>query len=285
MKKILTILCTILLFTSAVTLTGCGGSQSEKDIMVISREAGSGTRGAFEEILDIEAEDVYYDLISDKTNNVMTAVAGNKWAIGYISLGSVNDTIKTLKIEGVAPTAENVSNNSYPIARPFLVVHNKDAQLSQIAEDFKLFLSSTQAQAIISEKGYVVTTSEPQSYTAAPGMSGTLSINGSTSVGPLMVSLAAKYIELNSGLSVNDITIEQTGSGSGITAATNNTSDFGMSSRDLKTEEETALEKITICMDGIAVIVNKDNTIENISLSNLKSIYLGDIRKFSEIEN
>lgn len=283
MKKIFTVLIALFLVASVSAFAACGNSETEREMMVISREAGSGTRGAFEEILGIKATEIYYDLIGDKTNNVMTAVANNKWSIGYVSIGSLNDTVKAISVGGAAPTAANVLNSSYTIARPFLMVHKKDATLSAIAQDFKLFLASSQAQEIISARGYVATVQNAQTYTAPAGMSGTLSINGSTSVGPVMVALAAKYVELNSGVSVNDITIDQTGSGTGITTATAGNCDFGMSSRELKESEEAALTKITVCMDGIAVIVNKENQITNISLENLIKIYKGEIRKFSEM--
>ncbi len=283
MSKFIKLICAFVI-TGIFALGGCsaGGGESERDIMVISRESGSGTRGAFEEIL-ATAGDIHYDLIADKTNNVITAVTNNKWAIGYISLGSLNDAVKALSINGVTPTAESVSDNTYAIARPFLVVSKKNRQLSSIAQDFKLFLSSAQAQSIITQKGYVSSVQNPVTYTPQPGMSGTLSINGSTSVGPLMVSLAAKYIELNSAVSVSDISIEQTGSGTGITTAIAGNCDFGMSSRELKQTEETELTEMTLCMDGIAVIVNKENSINNIAIENLKKIYTGEVKRFSQI--
>lgn len=278
MKKIIGVIVAIFLMTGL--FAACG--QTSDEIFVISREAGSGTRGAFEELVELEEyDDSNSDLLAGSTNNVITEVVNNKNGIGYISLGSLNAEVKALKIGGVQATTANIIDGTYEISRPFLVVYNTDAQLSDIAEDFKTFLTSSQAQAVISDKGYVSTVANPATYTAPESISGTVSLNGSTSVGPLMEALAAEYIELND-LSDDSITVTQVGSSAGVAAAMEESCDFGMASRNLK-DSETGLTEMVLCKDGIAVIVNKNNTIIDLTMANLKKIYLNEITNWSEL--
>ncbi|MGN0684354.1 MAG: substrate-binding domain-containing protein [Oscillospiraceae bacterium] len=266
----------------AASLAGCSGK--DKAITVVSREDGSGTRSAFVElmgVLDADKKDATRSdaEINNSTNGVMMSVAGNPDAIGYISLGSLNDTVKPVKVNGVEATADNVKSGSYVVARPFEICYKED-KLSDLSKDFISFIMSTDGQKIIADNHYIAvdTTS---AYTAS-GKSGTISLNGSTSVGPVMEKLAAKYQELNSGVTVQ---IQQTGSGAGITAVTSDACDIGMSSRALKdTELEKGLSELKIADDGIAVIVNKDNAIDNLTTDQIKAIYLGEINKWSELK-
>lgn len=275
MKKILTVLFAMLLGVGL--LVGC--TQGEKDITVVSREAGSGTRSAFEEILGLKADEVQPSIVLDKTNNVLTEVSGNKNAIGYISLGSLNDTVKALNIGGVECSSANVINETYAMARPFELVYKKGDEQSDLAKDFAKFVLSSNAQSIISSKGYVSIRSGEE-YKAQAGISGTLKVSGSTSVEPLFEALFAEYHKLNPSV---ELEMSATGSGSGISDAIKGTVTFGMSSRAIKDSEKESLEIINLCKDGIAVIVNKENTISNITLENLAKIYKAEIKKFSEL--
>lgn len=281
MKKFFGILLAIMLMTGVFAISGCS-SGGETEITAISRESGSGTRSAFHELLGLDEIDLQEDLVCDKTNNVITAIANNKYAIGYISLGSLNNTVKPLSIDGVPATTGNIINNTYAISRPFIVVYKTSTALTQVAADFKVFLESSQAQEIITEKGFVSTVTNAASYTGAI-VSGKLNLSGSTSVSPLMLSLAAEYIKLSNKVNENDITMSQTGSSAGISAAMGGTCDFGMSSRELKSNEKAVLTEMQLCKDGIAVIVNKENILTNITKANLLKIYKGEISKFSEI--
>lgn len=266
----------------ATSLTGC--SNSGKAITVVSREDGSGTRSAFVElmgVLDADKKDATVSTaeIIQSTNGVMMSVSGNPDAIGYISLGSLNDTVKAVKVDGVEATADNVKTGKYAVARPFEICYKED-KLDDLSKDFIAFIMSKDGQQIISDNHYIAVEAT-QSYTAS-GKKGTISLNGSTSVGPVMEKLAAKYQELNSGVTVQ---IQQTGSGAGITAVTSDACNIGMSSRALKQEElAKGLSELKIADDGIAVIVNKDSKIDNLTSEQIKKIYLGEIKNWSEIK-
>ncbi len=266
----------------AVSMTGC--SDSGKAITVVSREDGSGTRSAFVELMGIVDADEKDATVStaeiiQNTNGVMMSVSGNPEAIGYISLGSLNDTVKAVKVDGVEATAENVKNGSYAVARPFEICYKED-KLDDLSKDFISFIMSKEGQEIIASNHYIAVEAT-ESYKAS-GKKGTISLNGSTSVGPVMEKLAAKYQELNSGVTVQ---IQQTGSGAGITAVTSDACNIGMSSRALKPEElDKGLSELKIADDGIAVIVNKDNKIDNLTSEQIKKIYLGELKNWSEIK-
>jgi len=265
----------------AASLTGCAGT--EKAITVVSREDGSGTRSAFVELMGIvdadEKDATRSDAeINNSTNGVMMSVAGNPDAIGYISLGSLNDTVKAVKVNGVEATPENVKSGSYVVARPFEICYKED-KLDDLSKDFISYIMSTDGQKIIADNHYIPV--ETTSTYNTSGKTGTISLNGSTSVGPVMEKLAAKYQELNKGVTVQ---IQQTGSGAGITAVTSDACNIGMSSRALKSSElEKGLTELKIADDGIAVIVNKENTLENLTTDQIKNIYLGEINKWSEL--
>lgn len=266
----------------AASLTGCAGG--ERKITVVSREDGSGTRSAFVELMEVvdaDGKDATTPSaeINNSTNGVMMSVSGNPDAIGYISLGSLNDTVKAVKVDGVEASADNVKNGAYAVARPFEICY-KEENLDDLAKDFISFIMSKDGQQIIADNHYIAVNSNA-SYTPA-GLKGTISVNGSTSVGPVMEKLAAKYQELNSGAVVQ---IQQTGSGAGITAVTSDACNIGMSSRALKQAElDKGLTELKIADDGIAVIVHKDNKVDNLTSEQIKKIYLGELKNWSEIK-
>jgi phosphate transport system substrate-binding protein len=258
MKKILvTVLAAV---TAMGLLAGCGGSDESGDgfsygeeITVISREDGSGTRGAFVELTGVEEDDTDNTtvdaIIANKTGVVMQNVASDPYAIGYISLGSLDDTIKALSIGGVEATAENVVNGSYELARPFNIAYK--GELNEIAADFVAYIMSAEGQTIVEDEGYVKVSEDGENYTAA-GLSGKVVISGSSSVGPVMEVLAEEYMALNP-----DVTIEVqiSDSSTGMQNAIDGTCDIGMASRDLKEAELAELTNMEIAIDGIAVVV------------------------------
>lgn len=279
MKKIVSLVMAAVM--SASLFAGCGAKTND-NITVVSREDGSGTRSAFVELLKIEdadGNDATVDTaeVTNSTSVMLTTVKGNKNAIGYVSLGALSADVKALKVDGVAATVDNIKNGSYSIARPFNVAY-KNGALSGLDEDFLKFIMSADGQAIISEEGYI-NVSEGEAYTPA-GLSGTIVLAGSTSVAPVMDVLADKYKELNAGVTIE---IQQSGSSAGITSAIEGVCSFGMASRELKTDEATQLECVTIAMDGIAVIVNNENTVADIKGEQVKNIFLGTVKNWSEI--
>lgn len=252
-------------------------------ISVISREEGSGTRGAFVELMGVVDEDdnditTVNAEITNSTSVMLTTVAGNPMAIGYVSLGSLSDEVKAIKVDGVAATVEDINNGTYKVARPFLVAY-KDGSLTDVAQDFLNFIMSDDGQAIINEEGYI-SVAEGNTYTAS-GMSGRIVLAGSTSVSPVMEVLADAYKALNPDVTIE---IQQTGSGAGITSAIEGVCDFGMSSRALTDEEAAELVNTQIATDGIAVVVNNENPVEDMTSDQIKGIYLGEITDWSEIQ-
>lgn len=256
-------------------------------INVVSREVGSGTRGAFTEITKIitkndKGEEVDQTTIeatiANATDAVVTTVSGDKAAIGYISLASLNDSVKALKVDGAMATPEEIVAGKYPIARPFMLAY-KEAELSDLAKDFLKFCMSVEGQKIVEEDGCIpVETSE--NYTPAK-MSGTLTIAGSTSVTPLMEKLVDAYKALNPDFKAD---IQATGSGAGIKSATEGICDIGMSSRALKEEEEANLDDLVLARDGIAVIVNNENPIDELTVDQIRSIYTGEAANWEEVK-
>lgn len=278
MKKFLALLsCAVLM---AATAVGCG-SQNEK-ITVVSREDGSGTRSAFSELMGVVKDDKDNTTdtaeVTNSTSVMLTTVAGNKAAIGYVSLGSLNDTVKAVKVDGVEATAENVKAGKYAVSRPFNIVTGKD--LTPLAQDFISYILSTDGQAVVDEKGYISVT-QGESYKAS-GQTGTLTIAGSTSVAPLMEVLADKYMALNSGVKIE---IQQSGSSAGITSAVEGVCQIGMASRELK-DSETAkgVTATKIAMDGIAVIVNKDNSFSELTSDQIRKIYTGETTQWPDLK-
>ncbi|MDW5299117.1 MAG: substrate-binding domain-containing protein [Sedimentibacter sp.] len=258
----------------------------ENDITVIARDAASGTRGAFHELMKIKVKEgdtevdklVVGALEFDGTDKVITAVEGDKYGIGYISLGSVSERIKAANVDGVEATIENVKSGAYAVARPFLLV-TKGTE-NDLVKDFISFTESVQGQQIVGEKNYITAVASPVEYKAT-GMSGTIKFAGSTSVTPLMEKLQEAYKELNPNVVFE---MQSNGSSQGIKAAIDGSYDIGMSSRELKDDEKSQLNEHTLAIDGIAVILNNENPMTDISTENITKIYTGEITKWSEIK-
>lgn len=287
MKKILAL--TLCVVMAIAVFTGCGNNNADSKtdgapITVISREDGSGTRGAFTELMGIMVDDVDNTTtsaeISQSTSVVLTTVAGNKNSIGYVSLGSLNDTVKAVKVDGVDATVENIKGGSYAVSRPFLVVTND--KLTDVSKDFIKFILSKQGQDIIAEEGYITIDDNAAAYETQKGISGKIVLAGSTSVSPVMQKLADAYKAI-----YKDVTLEiqQTGSGAGITSTIEGACDIGMSSRDLKPEETAeGIEGITIAMDGIAVVVNNENSVEDLTSEQIRQIFTGEVTDWSQVK-
>lgn len=268
----------------AVLLAGCGGTKNTDRIDAISREAGSGTRGAFTEMLGIE--DSYgrdattpRAEVTNSTAVMIMSTTGNSNAIGYVSLGSLSNTVKPLKINGVAPNVADIMAGKYKLVRPFLICY-KPGSLSKTAQDFITFILSRPGQKIIQDAGYLKL-AHAAGYHSVKGLSGTVSISGSTSVGPVMERLASQYQILNPKVTIE---IEQNGSSAGIQAAEEGVVDFGMASRELDPKESQQLESQTIARDGIVVIVNKKNPVDNLTSEQVRDIYLGKMRNWSQVK-
>ena len=255
----------------------------DTDITVISREEGSGTRGAFVELMKIEDDDGDHTVdtaeISNSTSVVTQTVAGNKSAIGYISLGSLNDTVKAVQVDGVEPTVENIKAGSYAVSRPFEICY-KEENLTDLGKDFISYIMSAEGQKLVNQEGYIAMDERGESYTGS-GLSGNLSLNGSTSVSPLMEKLAEAYKALNPDVTID---IQQTGSGAGITATIDGSCEIGMSSRALKEEElSQGVTEQQIALDGIAVIVNKENDVQNLTSQQIRQIFVGEITNWADL--
>lgn len=255
------------------------------DFSVVSREDGSGTRGAFIELVGLEEEvdgnkedmTTQDAIVQNSTNGVMQTVSQDANAIGYISLGSLNDTVKAVKIEGVEATEENIVNGTYKISRPFNLAY-KEAELNDLAKDFLKFCLSEDAQKLTLDEGYVPI-QDKETYEAGK-VSGTLTVAGSTSVTPLMQKMAEKYQELNPDAKIE---IQSTGSSAGIEAVMDGAADIAMASRELKDEEKSALAVEVIATDGIAVVVNPESKVEDLTIDELKQIFKGELKNTSEL--
>ena len=249
-------------------LASCGGGKS---ITVVGREDGSGTKAAFMEIVGLKGKaDVEGIIAHSSTAAVLNEVKNNPNAIAYDSLGYVDDTVKILSVDGVACTVENIKNGTYKISRPLNVVSKEATLENEANKAFYDFLGSSQAQKIISDNGYVSTKGGAAEYTVHAGLSGKIGISGSTSLQPLMVKLADKFREIQP-----DVTVEVSGggSGTGYKNAENGTSVFGMISESFKAEKAANCTYYEVAKDGIAVIVNKKNAVDDIALDTLKNIY------------
>ena len=274
MKKIFALLLTFtIIICSLGALTSCGGSKFDenKNISVVAREDGSGTKSAFMEIIGLKGKaDVSGVIIGANTAAVLNEVKGNPLAIGYDSLGYVTDEVKMLKVDGVAATVENIKNGTYKISRPLNVIYQESKVAGEVNTAFLTFLQSSDAQTIISDNGYVSTKDGAVAYTVVPGLSGEINISGSTSLKPLMEKLAAKFEAVQSGVKV---TVGGGGSGTGYNDAKNGVSDFGMISESFNPSKADNCTYYEVAKDGIAVIVNKENPLDNISMEDLKNIY------------
>ena len=288
MKKTITIVISLVLLLAM--LGGCAqkGFDNKTAITVIAREEGSGTRGAFIELFKIEKKDangkkVDHTIstadINSSTGVVLTSVAQNKYAIGYISLGSLNDTVKALEIDGVAASVANIKNGTYKVSRPFNIA-TKDG-LSDVAKDFVNFILSKEGQAVVEKSGYIPAVSGEAFAGKKP--SGKVTVAGSSSVTPVMEKLKEAYIKLNPNAVVE---INQSDSTTGVNSAIDGICDIGMASRALKDSEiEKVVKPTVIAIDGIAVIVNNENPTVGMKAEEVTKIYIGEITKWSEIGN
>ncbi|MFR8711035.1 MAG: substrate-binding domain-containing protein [Anaerotignum lactatifermentans] len=295
MKKFLAL--GLAMMMSVAALTGCGGGSEEaaeggdtaaasSAISVVSREDGSGTRGAFIELFGIEEKndagekvDMTTEMaeITNSTAVMMTTVAGNPNAIGYISLGSLDDSVKALKIDGAEATAENIKNGTYKVARPFNIATKED--VSEVASDFIAFIMSDEGQAVVEENGYI-SQGSTGAYTAS-NMSGKIVVAGSSSITPVMEKLKEAYIALNPNVTIE---VQQNDSTTGMTSVAEGTCDIGMASRELKDSElANGLQPTVIAMDGIAVIVNQENTVSDMTSDTVKAIFTGATTDWSEV--
>lgn len=268
-------------FASAVSAAPSG------TITVVSREDGSGTRGAFIELFGIQEEQdgEKVDMttmdasVTNSTSVMMTTVAGDENAIGYISLGSLNDTVKAVKIDGAEASAENVANDTYKVSRPFNIVTGEE--ISETAQDFVNYIMSEEGQQIVEDNGYIKEDAEAEPYEGGE-VSGKIVIAGSSSVTPVMEKLSEAYQALN-----KDVTIEvqQSDSTTGVNSTAEGICDIGMVSRELKDEEgDLGLTAQVIARDGIAVIVNKDNDLEDLTTEQVKSIFTGETTEWEALE-
>ncbi len=280
----------LVLALTAVSAVAFAEFDASKTIAVVSREEGSGTRGAFIELTGIATKDAEGKEVDNTyaeadfvngTSLVMTTVAENEYAVGYASLSSVlhNESVKSIKVDGVEASTENILNQTYPIARPFNVV-TKGELADPLAKDFMAFVMSADGQAVVAEDGLVPVAADAPAYTAA-NLSGNLSIGGSTSVAPVMELLVEAYSALNPNAVLD---VQSTGSTAGVTGALDGTYGIGMASRALKdSEKEAGAVGTAIGIDGIAVIVSPVNPVENLSLEQVRQVFVGEITAWADL--
>ncbi|MCL2546947.1 MAG: substrate-binding domain-containing protein [Oscillospiraceae bacterium] len=279
MKKIITLVLVLMMATTL--LVGCNGNNDNNPptgngnggannfdtnalIDVITREEGSGTRGAFEDVFDVDISQEA-DVIPS-TGGVRAAVSGNVNAIGYISLGALTDEVHAVPIDGVTPSATAVRDGSYPVFRPFILAY-QDGSLSDLAQDFLNFIMSAEGQAIIEGEGYIAVDYNAPAF-ESNGASGSITVEGSTSVAPVMHELRQAYLAINSSANID---VQEGGSGAGITGAIDGTIDLGMSSRDLRDDE--IVNYTTIALDGVVIVVNPTNPITGLTMEQVYQIY------------
>ncbi len=273
---------------AAGVISGCAFAAVKGNISVLSREEGSGTRGAFIELMGIEkknAEGKKIDYTTDEaditnsTSVIMTAVAGNPSSIGYASLGSLNDTVKALKINGVVASPENIKNGSYKVARPFNIIVK--GELKAPARAFLNYILSKEGQEVIAKNGYIAINDAAPAYDGTKP-EGKVVVAGSSSVTPVMEKLKEAYQRINTKA---DIEVQQSDSTTGVTSAINGVCDLGMASRNIKDSEAKAGAKPTvIAMDGIAVIINKANDLDSLSVEQVRDIYIGKITSWDDLK-
>lgn len=294
MKKSVSLLLAGLMLCGA--LTGCGGNNSTAEntdsqtaesttgtsgaIHVVSREDGSGTRGAFVELTGVEDDNgdntTVEAEIANRTDAVLTTVAGNEAAIGYVSLGSLNDTVKAVTVDGVEATVDNVKSGDYTLSRPFNIATKGEP--TGVAKDFINFIMSADGQAIVGED-YITVNDNAEAFTS-DGSSGHITVGGSSSVSPVMEQLIEAYKAVNPNAQIELQTSDST---SGMTGAMDGTFAIGMASRELKDEEAAELTGTAIALDGIAVIVNTANTVDNLTMDQIRSIYVGETTDWADV--
>ena len=283
---------------------GCGGASSSsngssdagsdaakfdasKTISVVTREEGSGTRGAFVELTGVEQKNsdgkkidmtTEEAIVQSSTQNVITAVNGDTYAIGYVSLGSLNKDVKAVKVDGAEATVDTVKSGEYKVQRPFNIATKDD--VSDAAKDFISYIMSSEGQAIIEDNGYIKVDDAAAAY-AATDAKGEVKISGSSSVTPVMEKLKEAYEKVNSNIT---ITINQSDSSTGMKDAAEGISDIGMASRDLKDSELETLKNTVIAKDGIAIVVNNASPIENLTSDQIMKIYTGEITTWADVK-
>lgn len=298
LRKYAAVAVSVLCLTGA--LAGCGSSSSSsssgstdskaassKNITVVSREDGSGTRGAFIELVGVEQKDSSgkkIDMTSEdavvvnSTATVITTVAGDESSIGYISLGALNSTVKAVKVGGVEATADNVKNGSYKLSRPFNIATKGTP--NELSQDFINYIMSADGQKIVEDNGYI-SESNTGTFTSA-GSTGKIVVAGSSSVTPVMEKLIEGYKKVNSGATIE---LQESDSTTGMTAVKDGTCDIGMASRELKDSEKSAgLTSQAIALDGIAVVVNAKNSISDMTIDQIKSVYTGETTEWSKVK-
>jgi len=291
MKNIkIKLLAGILAAVSVMSLVGCTQAKdgdsfdNTHSINVVSREEGSGTRGAFIELLGIEekTDEGKKDrtsknaIIANKTGVMLTNIMTDEYSIGYVSMGSLSDDVKSVSIDGVEATAENVENGTYKLARPFVIAIDDDT--SELAYDFIDFILSREGQDIVAQSYVRIDSNAPEYDGSMPA--GKIVVAGSSSVTPVMEKLAEKYCEVNNDA---EIEIQQTDSTAGVMAVSSGTADIGMASRDLKDSEKETLTGMNIATDAIAVIVNTQNPINELSGEQVGDIFMGKITEWDSL--
>lgn len=288
--KILSIALTLACVLSALALVGCGGGGTSADtgasgiISVISREDGSGTRDAFSELVGVldsnKVDNITANaVITNSTSVMLTTVSGDINSIGYVSLGSLNDTVKAVAVDGVEPTAATVKDGTYKDARPFNVITG--ATTSETAKDFLNYIMSAEGQKVVEDNGYVSVADGASSYAANVSAQGSVVVAGSSSVTPVMEKLAEAYMAKNSAVSVQ---VQQSDSSTGVQNTIDGVCDLGMASRELKSSEiEKGVNATVIAKDGIAVVVNNNNALTSLTKDQIKDVFSGQITSWSEL--
>ena len=284
MKK--TIIVGLLIMALVAFAAGCGRTANDQ-ITVVSREDGSGTRGAFIELFNIEEKDAdgnkvdHTTVDADITNStsvMMTSVAGNAKAIGYISLGSLNNSVKAVMIDGAEATVENIKSGTYKVSRPFNIATK--GTVNEATQAFIDFILSSEGQAVVEENGYI--SAGNNGAFSGKAISGKVVVVGSSSVAPVMEKLKEAYIAVNPNA---EIEIQQNDSTTGMNSVKEGICDIGMASRELKDSEiEAGLTPIVMAMDGIAVIVNNENAVSGLTSEQVKAIFTGEITNWGEID-
>jgi phosphate transport system substrate-binding protein len=287
----------LVLFAGGVALLAscpAKGFDAGKAINVVSREDGSGTRGVFIELFGIEVKGAgtrkdlttKESLIAKQTDVMLTNIAADKYAAGYVSLGSLSDAVKAVDIDGVRPSADNVKNGSYKVAQPFIIAIRKSG-VSGLAADFIAYILSREGQSVIAAAHYIAVDEAGRVFSGAAtpaeadgNVGGKIVVAGSSSVTPVMEKLREAYLKLNPGAAIE---IQMSDSTTGMTAAVSGICDIGMSSRALKENEENALIAIQIALDGLVLIVNKENPVSNLTKEQVNGIFTGKIVKWSEV--
>ena len=267
--------------------SGSDSGSASQPISVVSREDGSGTRGAFVELTGVEEKDADGNktdnttadaIISNSTDIMMTTVSGDEYAIGYSSTGSLNDTVKALNVDGVEPTAQNIKDGKYSLSRPFNIATKGTP--GKLAQDFIDYILSEEGQKVVEDNGYIASVDDAKAFKSS-GESGKLVVAGSSSVTPVMEKLAEAYKAVNKKA---EIEIQESDSTTGMTAAADGTCDIGMASRELEdSEKDKGLTSQAIALDGIAVIVNTQNTRTEITTDMVKKIFTGEVTDWNDV--